>query len=251
MSDRKQVPIKTETSADGDVVETHPSFGMVSVSRFTCMPPQHFFGSAIAHHAGVSLTIGVASCRRNLSNNWYFEEDELIEVNMTEAQFAELMCSFNTSGVPCTLNHVNRRAANLYEEMGVPPCPERNERKQIEAEFKREMANITQGMAELLAKAQSLYDKPSVNKQDRKEFLGIAETLNRKIDSCLPFIQGQFNEAMDGVLVHAKADLESFTGQILRQAGVEAVQDRVKAMSATVIAQIEDSKPVVTLSEAG
>jgi len=245
MSERKQVPITVEKSTDGDTVETHPSFGMVSVSRFTCMPAQHFFGSAIAHHAGVSLSISTASRRRNLSNNWYFEEGELVEINMTEAQFAELMCSFNTSGVPCTMSHVNKRVADLYPEMGVPACPERNERKMIEDDFKREMANITKGMAELMAKAESFQDKPNINKQDRKEFLNIAETLNRKIDSCLPFIQGQFNEAMDGVLVHAKADLESFTGQILRQAGVEAIQNRVKLMSETVIRQVEDTKPVV------
>lgn len=245
MSERKQVPIKSEKNDSGETVETHPSFGFVSVGRYTCNPPQHFFGSAIAHHAGVSLTISTASRHRNLSNNWYFEEGELVEVNMTEAQFAELMCSFNTSGVPCTMNHVNKQVANLYQEMGVPPCPERNERKQIEEDFKREMHNITKGMAELMAKAESFQDKPSITKADRKEFLAIAETLNRKIDSCLPFIQGQFNEAMDGVLVHAKSDLESFTGQILRQAGVEAVQERVKAMSSTVIVQIEDSKPVV------
>jgi len=245
MSERKQVPIKSEKSSDGDVVETHPSFGMVSVSRYTCSPPQHFFGSAIAHHAGVSLSISIASRRRNLSNNWYFGEGELVEINMTEAQFAELMCSFNTSGVPCTINHVNKRVADLYPDVGVPPCPERNERKQIEAEFKREMANITQGLQDLIEKARVLETKPNINKTDRREFLNIAETLQRKIDSCLPFIQGQFNEAMDGVLVNAKADLESFTGQILRQAGVEAVQDRVRSMSATVIGQIEDSKPVV------
>jgi len=218
---------------------------MVSVSRYTCNPAQHFFGSAIAHHAGVSLTISMASRRRNLSNNWYFDEGELVEINMTEAQFAELMCSFNTSGVPCTLNHVNKRTANLYPEMGVPPCPEVNERKQIEAEFKKEMMNITRGLQDLIEKARVFQTKPNINKQDRKEFVDIAETLQRKIDSCLPFIQGQFNEAMDGVLVSAKADLESFTGQILRQAGVEAVQERVKAMSGTVIHQIEDSKPVV------
>lgn len=245
MNDRKQVPIKVTNNKDGDITEEHPSFGMISVSRYTCMPAQHFFGSAIAHHAGVALTIGKASRRRNLSNNWYFEEGEIIEVNMTEAQFAELMCSFNTSGVPCTLNHVNRNIANEYAEMGVPPCPERNERKEIEAEFKREMSNITKGLNDLIAQAQALQDKPNVNKADRKTFLDIATTLQRKIDSCLPFIQGQFNEAMDSVLVHAKADLESFTGQILRQAGVEAIKDRVQLMSATVIKQVEDTKPVV------
>lgn len=42
MNERKQEPIKSEKSTDGDIVETHPSFGMISVSRYTCSPAQHF-----------------------------------------------------------------------------------------------------------------------------------------------------------------------------------------------------------------
>lgn len=244
MSERKQVPVQIR-KVDDEIVESHPSFGMVSVSRYTCVPAQHFFGSAIAHNAGVSLTVSKASKHRNLSSNFYFEDDELIEINMTEAQFAELMCSFNSSGVPCTLNHVNRHAANTYAEISVPPCPERNERKEIESEFKREMKNLSTGLQDLIDKARMFQTKPSINRQDRKEFLAIAETLQRKIDSCLPFIHSQFNEAMDSVLVHAKADLESFTGQILRQAGLDSVRDRVKEVSESVICQVENSKPSV------
>lgn len=246
MSERKQVPIKLETKSDGNVEETHPSFGLISVSHYTCTPPQNFFGSSIRHHTGVSLSISRAVKQRNLSNTWYHDKDEIIEVNLTQAQWAELLSSFNCGpGVPCTLNHVNRNAANDYVEMGVPPCPETNERQEIEIEFKREMQKLTDGMKELMVKAKSFQDKPNITKQDRKEFLAIAETLNRKIDSCLPFIQGQFNEAMDGVIVHAKADIEAFTSQLLRQAGLEAVKDKVAALSQAATRQIEDSKPVV------
>lgn len=246
MSERKQVPVKITKDAQGDEVETHPSYGLVSVSHYTCAPPQNFFGSSIRHNAGVSLTISLASKRRSLSNNWFFDEGELIEINMTQAQWAELLSSFNRGpGVPCTLNHVNGPLAMTYKEMGVPPCPETNERQIIEEEFKKEMANITRGMADLMKKAQEFQDKPSINKADRKAFLDIATTLNRKIDSCLPFIQGQFNEAMDGVIVQAKHDIEAFTSQLLRQAGLESVKEKVAAISVTATRQIEDHKPQV------
>lgn len=246
MSERKQVPIHTEKRADGNVEESHPSFGLISVSHYTCSPPQNFFGSSIRHNAGVSLTISRAVKHRNLSNTWYHDKDELIEVNLTQAQWAELLSSFNRGpGVPCTLNHVNRNAAKDYVEMGVPPCPETNERQEIEAEFKREMANITKGMADLIKAAEELQTKPSINKADRKQFLDIATTIQRKIDSCLPFIQGQFNEAMDGVIVHAKHDIEAFTSQLLRQAGLDKFKEQVAALSETATRQIEDSKPVV------
>ncbi|MGV0949112.1 MAG: hypothetical protein ACOYB3_00260 [Azonexus sp.] len=246
MSERKQVPIKLESKSDGNVEESHPSFGLIGVSHYTCTPPQNFFGSSIRHNAGVSLSISRAVKHRNLSNTWYHGKDEIIEVNMTQAQWAELLSSFNRGpGVPCTLNHVNRNAANDYVEMGVPACPETNERQEIEIEFKREMRKLTDGMKALLEKAASFQDKPSINKADRKEFLDIATTLNRKIDSCMPFIQGQFNEAMDGIVVAAKADIESFTSQLLRQAGIGVFQEKVAALSDAATRQIEDSKPVV------
>lgn len=246
MSERKQIPIKLETKSDGNVEESHPSFGLISVSHYTYTPAQNFFGSSIRHHAGVSLTISRAIKQRSLSNTWYNDKDEIIEVNMTQAQWAELLSSFNRGpGVPCTLNRVNRKAVSGYEDIGVPPCPETNERQEIEAEFKREMVNITKGMADLIAKAETLQAKPNINKADRKEFLNIAETLQRKIDSCLPFIQGQFNEAMDGVVVHAKADIEAFTGQLLRQAGLDAFKDKVADLSQTATRRIEETKPVV------
>ena len=246
MSERKQVPITTEKKSDGNVEETHPSFGLISVSHYTCTPPQNFFGSSIRHNAGVALSISRAVKYRNLSNTWYHDKDEIIEVNMTQAQWAELLSSFNRGpGVPCTLNHVNRNAVNDYVEMGVPACPETNERQEIEIEFKREMQKLTDGMKELMLKAKSFQDKPNINKQDRKEFLNIAETLNRKIDSCMPFIQGQFNEAMDGIVVAAKADIESFTSQLLRQAGIGVFKEKVAALSESATRQIEDSKPVV------
>lgn len=247
MSERKQVPVKLTPERDGDVTETHPSYGLVNVSHYTCTPPQNFFGSSIRHNAGVSLSIQMASKRRNLSNSWYFGEGELIEINMTQAQWAELLSSFNRGpGVPCTINHVNGPlAAESYPEMGVPVCPETNERQEIEAEFKAEMENITKGMADLIAKAEALQTKPSINKADRKEFLDIAKTIQRKIDSCLPFIQGQFNEAMDGVIVHAKHDIEAFTAQLLRQAGIAQFKEKVTALTDAATRQIEDSKPVV------
>lgn len=195
----------------------------------------------------MSLTISLASKRRSLSNNWFFDEGELIEINLTQAQWAELLSSFNRGpGVPCTLNHVNAElATEHFPSQGVPSCPETNERQIIEEEFKKEMANITRGLNDLIKKAQEFQDKPSINKADRKAYLDIATTLQRKIDSCLPFIQGQFNEAMDGVIVQAKHDIEAFTSQLLRQAGLDKIKDQVAALSETATQQIEDHRPQV------
>lgn len=246
MSERKQVPITVTKRAEGDTLETHPSFGLVSVGRYTCNPSQHFFGSAIAHHTGVSLSIHTAEKVRNLSNDWFHDTGELIEINMTETQWAQVLSHFNVGpGVPCTLNHVNRALASKYPDISVPKCPEVHERKQIETEFQSEMSKITDGMKSLHKLADDLLTKQSVTKGDRKQFVDIVNTLQRKIDSCMPFIVGQFNESLDGMVTEAKADVEAFTGSMLRQAGIEAIKEKLAATSRAMVDSINAAKPAV------
>lgn len=216
---------------DEEVVETHPSYAMISLGRYTCMPAQNFFGSAIKHHAGISLRIRLAEKHRNLSNDWYFGKQEVIEVNMTAAQLADLLTSMNIGdGVPCTLTHLAQsdELQAQYPDPMVPPCPETTMRQQYEDEFKKDMRQVAEGIAKLVQMARVLQEKPSINKADRKQFADIADTIKCKIENSIPFVQGQFNEALDKVLTEAKADLESFTDQLAHSLGSEALAAQIK-----------------------
>lgn len=247
MSNRKTLPPVVEKRDDGSMVETHPSYGLVHVGHYTTTPPQNFFGSSVRHSAGVSLTISLAQKSRDLSNTWYSSRDEVIKIDMTGAQWTELLALFNHgSGVPCTISHVNKSALEDYEDTLVPPCPETNERQEIESEFRRAMADTASGVSKLIERAQELQSKPSITKADRKEFLDIANNIKCKIDCVLPFIHAQFNEAMDGIVVNAKHDLELFANQLIRQAGLDAVKDKILALSTDSANHLEDQKPTIT-----
>lgn len=70
--------------SDGGVTESHPAFGMISLFRTTCSPPQVLFGSAVKHSNYISITIREATRESSISHDWYFGKNELIRVEISE-----------------------------------------------------------------------------------------------------------------------------------------------------------------------
>jgi hypothetical protein len=87
----------------------HPSFGMVSFSR--CYGTnRRLFQSHVKNMTTVRLRIKQASVKHSLHQDHTYGEESLIEVELSPAQFAELLTSMNVGdGVPCTINYVNEK----------------------------------------------------------------------------------------------------------------------------------------------
>lgn len=91
----------------------HPSFGMLSFSR-AHGGHSNLFGSSIQHRDTIHMVLKEGTVSRDLNEDWYFGGPEIVEVEMSQSQFAELITSMNMgSGVPCTIKfikgHLNRR----------------------------------------------------------------------------------------------------------------------------------------------
>lgn len=85
--------------------EVHPAFGMIRASRVTG-GNKSLFDSDIQHNHYVILEISTASRKRDLNTDWIHPGRHVIEVAMSEAQWASFVSSMNTSGVPCTLEFI-------------------------------------------------------------------------------------------------------------------------------------------------
>lgn len=90
--------------------ETHPAFGMAAVHRTSASHGQVMFDSEIQHRHYVTLTIQRATRKRDLNQDWIHGGRELIEVAMSEAQWAALVSSTNTSGVPVTISAIDNKS---------------------------------------------------------------------------------------------------------------------------------------------
>lgn len=215
-------PLRDET------IEEHESFGMISLARYTCNPPQHFFGSSIVHNGGVSLVIQTAERHRSLNSYRYHAQEHLIEINMTPAQLADLLTNLNMGdGIPCTIQWFNGKK--------MEPCPEVNERKLIHQEFDKKMKSLGDALEELVQETRDLQQKPNVNKGDRARLVKMAETIQAQVAHNIPFIHAQFNEAIDATLNEAKADLESFVSQLTRNMGEEALRRKLAEVAPPIL----------------
>lgn len=84
--------------------EEHPAWGLISAHRSTGSHGTVLFDSEIRHRNTVTVRIATASRKRELSHDWLYREEEFVDVEMSEAQWASFVSSMNSgSGVPCTI----------------------------------------------------------------------------------------------------------------------------------------------------
>ena len=77
-------------------VSKHESYGIIGISRVTSHPAKNLFGSSVKHTHSMALRIKTASVDRHLNQDWYHAENELIEIEMSPTQFAEMITSLDT-----------------------------------------------------------------------------------------------------------------------------------------------------------
>lgn len=182
--------------------DEHPSYALVSFSHATSGGGMVLVDSAIKHSSTIKLRISRALRRRMFNTFDYYARKELIEVEMSPVQFAEAITNMNTQGVPCTLRHVDG------EQMPNPvfDC----ERTRVIQEFSDDTKEVAKRLDDLAAFANSLLEKPSVTKQDRKDLLEKIRMARQDIASDLPFVVEQFNETVEKTLSRAKGEFEAY-----------------------------------------
>lgn len=197
---------------------THPSFGMIGLSRRSGgISP--LFGSNIQHSQTITLTIKRAEHNRHLNNDWYHANEQLIEVELSGAQYAELISSFNMGdGIPCTIRKFDK---NSY-----PDPPYESPVDIFQREFAAKMQNLGKECASLVEDSvKMLKDKPTINKADRDFLLNSIRKLIQEVTSNTPFVSQQFNESMEKTISQAKNEIETFVTNRITALGIDAVKD--------------------------
>lgn len=197
----------------------HPSYATLGISRFT--GKGDFFMSPIGHNGGISFRINTAYKTRHLNGDSVFADKLLVEVQMSEEQFARAITNLNQGGgTPVTLSWLT----------GVGP---------IKAEPREQYRNVyddelVTGGEETLGKqkavsaaVRALMAKSSVSKKDLQELLRTAETAEVALTSNLPFLLTRFKEKMDAVETAAKAEIASAIDNGLRSVGLESLAERL------------------------
>lgn len=202
-----------------DKITKHPTYGMLQFSRTTNGQAKNLYGSSIKHSHTIRLRIHEGEKSRHLNRDWYYARECLVEVEMSQAQFAEAITSMNMgSGVPVTLRYVD----------GVDrgECPEENKRQEIDREFEKDCKVLGERINKLSQDAYELLkSKQPLKRADRDMILNAIEMIRMEVNSNLPFVQQSFNESMDQTVLQGKGEIEAFFVTAIHQAGLEKLQE--------------------------
>ncbi len=197
----------------------HPSYATLKISRSFCSGRQTLFGSSIKHSDVITLKISPASISRNLNNDHiYSENSPYIEINMSEAQFAQAITSFNMGeGTPVTLKQFNGE----YIEQ----CPFQDKRMQFDNEFSEDMRKLVKELKEISKEAEDILEnKKTLSKGDREKILSALEKVQTELGSNLPFVFSQFNKQMEKTVTEAKAEIEGHIQARLNDMAMRGMQ---------------------------
>lgn len=201
MSHRKsQAPVVTPSVSWGEssTESTHPAFGQLQLTRMS--GHTELYGSEFKHQHVISITLTRSKQVRNLSNNWFFPQEELFKVYMSEAQFASFVTSMGLGGgSPCT---IARLPGESVPEIERPPAPA----SVFEREFQQSIQTALSGLQDALKELDGLKCSDKSKQVLRSKLLhSVGGLANRS-----KFIADQFGEHMETVVEKAKAEITGF-----------------------------------------
>lgn len=211
----EEVKVEKNTRPHEGYQYSHPSYGRISVSRIN--GKTELFGTDLQHSNFMRLTISTATCGQDLGRNWYNEEEVVTEVYMSCVQYAEMISSPNTTGVPCTL-------ATTQEKGRIKYAPMTKLIDNIQEVAKETLEEAKQRNLKVKAEVTALFDKKSLNKADKKAILDLIEGLSSGITSSLPFYEEQFKKRVESTKLEARMEVESYLSHAVNSAGLEALK---------------------------
>jgi len=214
--------VKPETrpasSPTHDTVETHPAYGMIGASRVSGQAILN--GSDFVHQHFVTIRVRHSSLHRGHSRDSHYGGNEIVEVALSEAQWAAFVSSMNVGdGVPCTIESIQGQ-----EVPGIPRV--KNRREQFTGEHDAAMA----GALEHLDRATAILAKGR-GKMTAADFESLKSALHMGrmgIDENKSFIADQFSEHMEKTTERAKIEVNAYVQATLVRAGIQALQAPVQ-----------------------
>jgi flagellar basal body P-ring protein FlgI len=192
--------------------ETHPAYSHIQACRVSGSIQLH--GSDFVHQYYVNVRIYEGgTIERSLSNDYSYQGKLLVEVAMSEAQWATFVSSMNTTPTPCTLEFVRNRPEI--------PAIERNvDRK---AQFGQEMAAKFKEAQLQAAYIITQIKESKLSQKAKDELTKSVKIMAEHISSNTQFVSDQFGEHIEHTVEKAKVDINAYALNLLHRAGLNAL----------------------------
>jgi hypothetical protein len=166
------------------------------------------------------LSIKKAKKIHELSHEHYYATNELIEVEMSNTQFAELLTSLNHGdGVPVTIRRFNGKM--------IERCPETTQRQKLHNDLKNKIIKATKIVSDTKTKLAEIFKKPNITKKDKQKINDLMYHLEMDLQQNLPYVKQQVDEAIQKTVLEAKNEIDAAIQHKIISAGIEHINSPV------------------------
>jgi len=188
-----------------DSVERHPAYGQIGASR--CSGNAQLYGSDFEHNHYMTVRIYKSELHRSLSNDRPHARDEVIEVAMSESQWASFVSSANVGhGVPCTIGRLNSRMIPGIQR-------EVTRRTQFQQELNRRLEETKAHIRSIVALVNAL----PCSQKKRDEVKHLLDVALNNLGPNLQFTADQFGEYMEETTERARMEINAYAQQMLQR----------------------------------
>jgi hypothetical protein len=190
---------------------THPAYAQIRAGRVTGRT--NLYGSDFSHHNFISISIKRSALHRNLHTDWYHGGEELIEVDLSEAQWATFVSAMNIGdGVPCTISHLGTTP--------VPRLPDPISRAdQFSDEMRETVASSVSRLRNLAAEVAEM-GLPKRKAEQISNTIGMAI---QDLNCNAPFVAKCFDEHVEGGIESAKSEIHGYMVGAIQRSGLAAL----------------------------
>lgn len=220
---RDTVPVKFSSGktfgGEVEITETHPSFACLRLGRSSGQFV--LFDSPVRHGSAITLSIHRVERIRHLHETRIYPREELIEITMSEQQFAQAITSGGMhSGMPCTLTRFAREL--------VPGLPDVDAtRKPYDNELKGKVKEVQNKFTEAKNEMQRLVDQGRASKKELIEAMKLLTSCEMQVTSGLPFLLDQFSEYMTKVEAKVKNEISTYADNWMRDHGLQDLKGKL------------------------
>lgn len=220
MPQEYQEPTLIEDS-HGSSIETHPAYGVVTVTRPQSNPGATLFGSDLQHQHFISVQIQTAVVKRDLNRDWTHPRKTILEFNMTEAQWAKFVSGAGRSqATPVTLDMVTN--GDLAKVPAIKTTKV-NRKDQFNEEFQQKLKEALDSFNTGISKLKELSEQKSVSKVALRDIVRSLEINAGNLPSNLNFAVSSFKEVSENIVEEAKAEVEAYLQNAAQQAGLKVL----------------------------
>lgn len=190
----------------------HPAYGQIGAFR-SHGGSLALYGSDFRHNSSVTIRISESEVTRDLSRDWPHATREIVEVTLSEAQWATFVSSLNMGeGTQCTLQHVmgERKPRIAYRDAA--------------AEHHAEISETIREGLDAIQKAREALEALNLPKAKLASVMAPLNRAQMELTSNAAFVVKSHSEAMEQRVEKAKVEVNAYlTGAVMR-AGLTAIQ---------------------------